>query len=261
MMVRHASALAVLLVAAFVGAADPPIRVPDSKPIPLPMPPAPQPGPLRLTADTLFVIDGDAPFLVLASPAGLVSITEDAGPLTIRGRFADAPGKVETRRFRGKHVVTVEALATGRAELLVVPVGAAKASDVIRRTLDVDTGTAPAPDPKPKPEPKPEPIVEGKRWVLIVEETADAHRSRGKLLTDPELFARIKDKGHVWRITDDDVKDASGNVPADLKPYIDRAAGRLPRLFVVAPDGQVLVDEPCPADAAGVLKLLVGAGG
>lgn len=261
MRVRYASMLAVVLVAAAVGAADPPIRVPVGPVVPLPMPPAPQPGSLRLTADTLFVIDGDAPFLVLASPAGLVSITEDAGPLVIRGRFADGLGKVETRRFTGKQVVTVEALATGRVELLVVPVGATKTTDVIRRTLDVEAGATPCPDPKPDPKPEPAPVVEGKRWLLIVEETADAGQSRGRLVTDPVLFQRIKDRGHVWRICDKDVKDAAGNTPADLKPYIERSAGKLPRLFIVAPDGKVLVDESCPADAAGVLELLRKAGG
>lgn len=259
MRVCYVPALAVLLAASLVGAADPPIRVPAGPIVPLPMPPAPRPdAAIRLAGDQLFVIDADTPCIVLASPAGLVSVTEDAGPLTIRGKFADGLGKVETRRFSGKHVVTVEALTTGRVELLVVPVGATKAADVIRRVIDVEAGHAPQPPPKPDPV---VPVAEGKRWLLIVEETADAGQSRGKLVTDPALFQRIKDKGHVWRICDKDVKDSAGNVPADLKPYIERAAGKLPRLFVVAPDGKVLVDEPCPADAAGVLSLLQKAGG
>lgn len=257
----HATTLAVVLVASAVGFAEPPIRVPAAPVVPQPMPPAPRPdAAIRLAGDSLFVIDGDTPFLVLASPAGVVSVTEDVGPIRVRGKFADGLGKVETRTFKGKQVVTVEAVQTGRCELLIVPVGAKSAADVIRRSLEVDAGHGP--QPPPKPDPKPDPVVtEGKRWILIIEETADATPSRGKLVTDPVLFDRIKAKGHVWRIADVNVVDASGKPPADLKPYIDRAAGKTPRLFIVAPDGTVLVDEPCPADAVGVLALLTKSGG
>lgn len=260
---RHATTLAVVLVASAVGFAEPPIRVPAAPVVPLPMPPAPRPdATVRLAHDSLFVIDGDTPFLVLASPAGFVSVTEEAGPIRIRGKFADGLGKVESRTFKGKQVVTIEVVQTGRVELLIVPVGAKSTADVIRRTLEVDAGHGPQPPPKPDPKPDPKPVVEGKRWILIIEETADATASRGKLVTDPVLFARINDRGHVWRIADVNVVDAGGKPPVDLKPYIDRAAGKkLPRLFIVAPDGTVLVDEPCPVDAAGVLALLTKAGG
>lgn len=263
--IYRATTLAVVLAAAAVGAADPPIRVPAGPvaPHPAPVPPVPRPdAPVRLAAAHLFVIDGDLPFLVLASPAGLVAVTEEAGPLKVRGTFADGPGKVETRTFKGKQVVTVEAVQSGRVELLVVPVGAKSAAEVIRRTLDVDAGLGPQPPPDPKPNPTPGPVAEGKRWLLVVEESADATPARGKLLTDPALFARIKERGHVFRVCDKDVKDATGGVPSDLKPWLERARGKpLPRLFVVAPDGAVLVDEVCPATAAGVLSLLTKAGG
>lgn len=257
-----AKALALVLAASAVGFAEPPIRVPAAPVVPQPFPPAPRPdAAIRLGSDSLFVIDGDAPFLVLASPFGLVSVTEEAGPLRVRGKFADGFGKVESRTFKGKQVVTVEAIATGRCELLIVPVGAKSAAEVIRRTLEVESGETPQPKPDP-PKPDPKPVVEGKRWLLIIEETADATPSRGKLLTDAVLFDRIKEKGHVFRVADVDVKDANGNVPADLKPYIERSTGKkLPRLFIVAPDGTVLTDEPCPTGAAEVVELLRRAGG
>lgn len=256
-------AIAFVLLAAVAVAsspAEPPIRVPSGPVVPVPMPPRPGPdAPLRLAADQLLVIEADIPVIVLASPAGLVSVGEEAGPVRVRGRFVDGVG-TETRTYKGKQVFTVEAVKTGRVELLVVPLGLKSAADVVRRTVDVDAGTGP--QPPPKPEPQPGPVAEGKRYILLVEETADANASRGKLFTDATLFQRIKDRGHIWRAADKDVRDAAGNVPADLKPYLDRAAGKkLPQVFIVAPDGTVLIQAECPADAATLLELLKRAGG
>ena len=176
----HATIVAVLLVAASaLGAADGPIRLPVSPAIPDKMPPAPSPDAItRLAGDALFVIDSDVPVIVLASPANLVLVTEESGPVKIRGRFVDGNGRTETRTYKGKQVVTVEAVASGKVELLIVPVGATKTSDVIRRTIDVDAGQGPIPPPKP-PDPKPDPVdpsapipAPGLR-VLIVYESAD----------------------------------------------------------------------------------------
>lgn len=150
------------------------IRLPSAPLVPQPMPPAD--AAVRLAADQLYVIDSDLPVIVLASPTGLVAITEDTGPLKIRGRFVGGTGGTETRTYSGKHVVTVEALASGRVELLVVPVGAKTPAEVIRRTLDVDAGEAPRPPPKPPepkpPDPKPDPTLpeapDGVTRVLIL---------------------------------------------------------------------------------------------
>lgn len=150
---RWLNVAAVLLGFAPSVSAAPDIRFPVA-PVPAPSP-APVADLSTLSGEQLYVIDSDAPLIVLASPAGLVRVTEDTGPLKIRGRFVDGGGKVETRTFKGKHLFTVEAVGTGRVELLVVPVGATKEADVIRKTLDVDAQN-PIPPPKPVP-PKPEP--------------------------------------------------------------------------------------------------------
>lgn len=130
-------------------------QTPEKIRFPISTAPAPNPTAITtLTADRLYVIDSDIPVIVLASPEGLVSVTEESGPIKIRGKFIDGTGKTETRTYKGKSVYSIEALATGRVELLIVPAGSTKTADVIRKTVDVDAGTGPIPPPKP-PDPKP----------------------------------------------------------------------------------------------------------
>ena len=198
-----AQILAVLLGAACGAApadAPAPIRLPSGPA--KPVPPAPSPDAVqKLTADLLYVVEADVPVLVLTSPNGLVSVTEDAGPVRIRGRFVDDPTKTHTRTYKGKQVFVVEAAATGRVELLVVPAGAKSAADVVRRTIDVDAGQAPQPPPvppDPKPDPKPDPAKVDKVWVIVVEEAGAARTMEvAKALNDP-FWQTLKPK-HDWR--------------------------------------------------------------
>lgn len=135
-------------------------QTPEKIRFPISTAPAPNPTAITtLTADRLYVIDSDIPVIVLASPEGLVSVTEESGPIKIRGKFIDGTGKTETRTYKGKSVYSIEALATGRVELLIVPAGSTKAADVIRKTVDVDAGTGPIPPPKPPDPPTPEPVT------------------------------------------------------------------------------------------------------
>jgi hypothetical protein len=131
----------------------PAIRLPD---IAAPIPPKPPPDPSvvpTLTGGTYYIIDSDVQCFVLASPAGLVTVAEDQGPLRLRGVFIDGNGRTQTRTYKGKYIYSVEAApgAKGRAELLVVPAGVTKAADIIRRTVDVDGGQGPQPPPAPVP--------------------------------------------------------------------------------------------------------------
>lgn len=243
----HAATVAVLLASACLGAADGPIRVPVAPPVPQPMPAPPAPdAAVRLAGDMLYVVDSDQPVIVLASPKGLVSISEEAGPIKVRGRFVGGTGLVETKTFRGKHVVTVEAVGTGRCELLVVPVGAAKEADVIRRTLDVSSGEGPIPPPKPdpKPEPKPEP-KKAVAWVVIVEETAQRTPAAAKVLNDLAYWQVLKARGVNWRFYDKDAQEAK-------ERNYDRFATEtgLPAVLLLAADGERLAAFPLPATTA-----------
>lgn len=128
-------------------------------------------------------------------------------------------------------------------------------------------GPQPGPQPNPQPEPKPTPVVPaGKRFILIIEETGDAVASRGIIFADPALSARTKEQGHKWRVVDKDNKTATGSTPADLEPYFKEAAGKkLPRMYVVAPDGTPTYVGDAPNDPATVagqmLDIIKKAGG
>ena len=228
----------------------------------------PTPGPdavTRLTADRLFVLDSDVPVIVLTSPPGLVTLTEDAGPVKFRGQFADGTGRYETRTFAGKYVYTVEASRTGRVELIVVPVGAKTSAEVIRRVIEVDAGgqpQPPQPGPGPAPTPTPGPTTPTKLTVVVVEETADAVATRGALFSDPALNARMKAKGHGFRVVDKDVVGPDGKPPADIKRFLDRASGKaLPQLFLVDEQGKARFAGDMAKTAAELLDLITRFGG
>lgn len=211
------------------------------------MPPS---GTMTLGADQLFIVDSDVDCLVLASPAGVVSISQDSGPVKIRGRFVDGVGgKVETRTYKGKTIFVVEAAGSGRVELLIVPQGAA-AGDVIRRTLDV--GQVP-----PKPDPVDPVVTPTALWgFVVVEETEAAVAGRGALLADSALATFLKAKGYRWRIVDKDVVGTDGKPPADVARMLNASKGKTyPQVFIVDAKGNIVTQQNLP-DAAGVTSLL-----
>jgi hypothetical protein len=245
------------LVGVVTDQAEPP-KGPDPKPaVRLPVAPAPVAEPKRPTPpvpvsrlglDQLYVIDSDYDLLVLDSPQGVVRVTEDAGPLRVRGRFVDGTG-VETRTFRGKEVHVVEAVKTGKVELLVIPIGKKDVvlpGDIIRVTLDVDAGEGPRPPPEPKkpddPEPKkpdePSGPTAKRVVVVVVEESQVRTTSQGKVLADPAYRDWVKAGGHDLEILDKDDPVVRTNgyqpfvnrvgVPAVLVFDADRTGPQLP---------------------------------
>lgn len=158
MRIAYAAGLAVLLYGLAAAAAPPASVAADPTPtqpgkggIRLPDVVAPVqpvfPGAVpKLLADQWYVIDSDTPVIVLASPEGLVSINEEVGPVKMHGLFVGETKKT-TKTFKGKQVFTVEAVAAGRVELVIIPTGVAKAADIVRQSLDVDAGAGPQPPP------------------------------------------------------------------------------------------------------------------
>jgi hypothetical protein len=106
-----------------------------------------------LLPDQLYVVTSDRPFLLLASPARLVTITQEQGPIKIRATFADGTGKLETRTYAAKYVAIVEAASEGRVELIGVPAGVTDESEITRRLIDCGRAPQPPPDVDPEPEP------------------------------------------------------------------------------------------------------------
>lgn len=232
--------------------------------------PTPAPGAIpRLGTDDLYVVDAKEACFALASPDGLVVVSVDPGPLRIRGRFVGGKG-VETRTFQGPTVIVVEAQGTGRAELIVVKAGAKSETDVFRQVLDV-AGGPPEPKPPEPPGPKPpeppvppKPPAQQRLWLIVIEETGEATKGRGVFFADAALHQRIKDKGHRFRVVDKDVKDAGGQTPADVRPYVEHArssSAKLPRLYLVTTAGDVLFAGDVPSTPAALVALLEKHGG
>jgi len=126
-------------------------------------PPAPVTSADELPPDYVYPVECDVPCILLASPPGLVNVSESPGPVVVFGRFAGGSGVQEVRTLKGKQVFLVTGVQSraGDVELLIVPQGATKAADVIRRTVKVKSGTAPHPppvEPDTTPTPKPKPV-------------------------------------------------------------------------------------------------------
>ena len=135
------------------------IRLPASGPTPV----------TPVTVTNLFdsewyVIDGDVPFVVVASPTGIVTTSNDVGPVKLRGKFAGGNGANETRSFTGKQVTTVEAASKGVVELIVIPVGFANESEILRVSLNVN---GPIKPPPPGPD-KDEAPIAGEGFKVMI---------------------------------------------------------------------------------------------
>lgn len=227
------------------------IRFPD---IPEP-PPAPAPKAVtELQPDQWYVIESTMPVVVLGSPAGLVTITAETGPMKMRGQFVDAKG-IETRTYSSPYLYTVEAAGAGIVELLVIPQSVDDAADVVRKTLTVSgTGPEPPPDPDVDPEPEPEPGPAGKLMVLIVEETdARGTLPAGQIpiFAAKEVRDFLKTTGDL-RIFDKD-QDITG-----AEPWV-QTAWKEPRQslpWIILSNGQAGYSGPLPASVADTMVLL-----
>lgn len=155
--------------------------------------------------------------------------------------------------------------ATASVQAFRVPQGKAirvvSAPDgVITLTIE-DVGPVPDPEPTPPPPPKPQPVPT-RCWLVVVEETAEAAANRGLYFQDKELRGYLSAKGWKLRLADKDVVDRSGRPPADLKPWLDRAKGKvLPYAAVVDQDGAVRSEGVLPANVADLVKTLRTIGG
>lgn len=124
-------------------------------------------------------------------------------------------------------------------------------------SLAVSIGAVVPPGPSPAPLP---PIA--KAWVVVIEETAEAAAGRGAYLADRPLGDYVRAKGWKVRLADKDVRDASGQPPRDLAPYLAQAAGKaLPLYWVVDAAGTVRGHGPLPATPAAFLATLRAIGG
>lgn len=232
--------------------------------------PAPTPTPqavTKLSADMLYVVEWDKDFFLLASPANLVTMVKEAGPITIRGVFADGNGKVQTKKFKGKNVYVVEAVGTGTVELLAVPSGVTDEATIVRKTLDVDSGAGPRPPPGPGPNPPPGPApipLAGFR-VLIVYDPATLTDAQDGIIAGKAVRDYLQAKCVVG--ADGKTKDfwiiQTGSDTASAPKWIGDAVQQRPdrKTFMLISDGAKGYDGPVPASADAALAELKKVGG
>jgi len=228
---------------------------------PAPTPPGPGVVPV-LTSDTLYVIPSDEPFLLFDSPRGSVTVTREAGPIRIRGKFLDGTGKIETRNYSAKHLAIVEAApgGKGRVELIAVPQGIADESGAARMLVDVNQAPQPPPSPDPKPDPTPDPAVKSFR-VIWVYESATTNPNAANVMNAKAVRDYLNanctrdDNWPGWREWDKDQK-----VTTDFPVFKDLWAAVQPKLtdipcVVIEVNGKVSI-EPFPKSVNDALATL-----
>ncbi|MDB5310664.1 MAG: hypothetical protein JWO38_4866 [Gemmataceae bacterium] len=245
----------------------PAIRFPDI-PVPAP-PPPPVPDPSAvpaLAADSLYVIDSDVDVMVEAFPAGLVTLTQEPGPLKVRGKFVGGSGKVETRTFKGKTVTTIDAVAgaSGRVTIVVIPAGSKSPADWIRKVVDVGSGQAPRPPPGPGPVPNPG----GKLFGVVVADRTNLDPKQAQALASASFRQYLVAGGHELDMIDTQTQDPNERSKLALfQPFIDRARFPAGSSALVLLDNSgatkglvrsVVVLPATDADLVGAFKLVVG---
>lgn len=194
-----------------------------------------------LLPSQLYVVTSDQPFLLLASPARLVTITQESGPIKIRATFADGSGKLETRTYSAKYVAIVESASDGRVELLGVPAGVTDESEITRRLIDCGKGPIPPPDVEPEPDVTPTPGPQTLRVIMAFESSAPMSREQLNTLHSTKITAWLNEhctKGAdgrpSWRKWDVDVVVSQNEDPelAAIWKASRPQLGTLPRLIV-----------------------------
>lgn len=136
----------------------------------------------------------------------------------------------------------------------------------LTRKVTLTGGAGPAP-PGPGPKPTPDPVDPARKdvsyRVVFVEETSAAAGGRGAMFTNRALDARMRERGHSYRIVDKDVTDKDGGVPADLADLLKLASQKAyPQVFLVDKAGKLkTLQFDAPADAAALTQLLSANGG
>jgi len=190
------SLIASVLVACAALGAEPEIRLPVID-LPTPMPNDAVPV-TKLTAAQLYVIDSSVELQVIASRDGLVSVTAETGPLSLRGVFVDdTSGKVKRKTFKGPFLYVVEAVKTGTVELIIFK---DVKTTAIRRTINVDAGQGPQPPPNPNPVDPPSPDAKppipgpGVKVMLVYDPKVNLPESQNQILFGQPMRAVLESK-------------------------------------------------------------------
>lgn len=249
----------------------PVLPTPDKQPV-TPAPPADPDAVPTLAYGQIYCVQSETAFILLASPRELVTITPTPGPIAVRGVFVDGTGKVETRTFQSKYVAFVDAgeTASGRVELIAVPVGVADELAISRQLINVNHG--PQPPPKPvdpvNPVDPPTPAPTGFRVVFAYETSAALTREQLNILNSTQITAFLDancakgaDGRADWRKWDRDIFISPKESPTivELWNAAKPKLGTLPQM-IVAVDGKATVMDLPATEAETLSKLKTIAG-
>lgn len=198
---------AILACVSFANADEPqkPIRLPvidNAEPAPI-TPPQPKPVTV-LPEDHFFVVESDVQLIVLHSPDAILDVSEDQGPIRLRGKFAGGSGKIESKTFSGKYVYTIEGKQTKQTELVLIPVGVTSSEQIVRAVLSVNGAKPPPiPDDDKKDEPQPTPHS-GKVHLDIIEDVSNRTADTAICLKKVVGWSELIDAGNSYLIRDKD---------------------------------------------------------
>jgi len=239
---------------------------PDTPPEPVPASEAIS----TLKPDEWYVVESTRELIVLSSPAGVVDIESAAGPIKVRGLFADGTGKIETRGYRAAFVYFITASSPGKVELILIPAGVSTETDIVRQVLTV-SGIGPNPPPVVDPVVPVDPIVPptptvGKLKLMILEDPsqrASLPASQVAVLTGQTLREYAKshctatDGAADFRMLS--VRQDVSNQAAWIKAAFAEPRASLP--FLVVSNGTSGFAGPLPATVAETMTLLQRYGG
>lgn len=143
----------------------------------------------------------------------------------------------------------------------VVGVVLTDAEGVLIKYQQIIVGSGePDPNPGPTPDPEPEPNPVEFLFGMVFYESDDVD-NLGPETAQVILGARLRslDDNFQWMAIDLDVVDGSGNVPEDLKPWIDLINDKeleMPQLFLVDRDGVLRKNQKLPETVDEVITLV-----
>lgn len=192
-------------------------------------------------------------------PGGFAVLdVEGAGKTVI---WSITPEPIQDREFSGTLVFTGRPGIDYTATAIIIDFEkktAEKLKHTVRFLGDPSPPVPPGPDP-PRPDP-PTPVGPVK-YVVVIEETADAAANRGAFFADAELQKKFT-AGLKWRVVDKDVIGPDGRPPSDVQRFLDEAVGKpLPRLYLLDVRGKVLFSGNVPSEPARLVELLIKYGG
>lgn len=221
------------------------------------------PGTLSVAAGRFvpLAVAGGKPALLLGNEAGLFELFPLPAGHTVIGVRYDEPAGAKAKRYTfptGSVTIAVAGDKGGTVTLTSVVNGATAADAPTvagKLVLTLTAPIPPPPDPQPNPNPQPVPVV-GKLfgWVMI-EDLNVPFNNRGAVLNAAIAWSDANGINH--RTAGKNVVDATGKPPADMVPYLIRAAGKpVPQLFLITAEGKLLYEGPASNDPDAFVALL-----